>query len=131
MPARSVVVTTLLFIEDDRAIHKLALRHLQKAGFDVLVAASGEEALRAAEQGIDAAVVDLGLPGISGVRVIESLRAEERTARVPIVVASGRHDVQDHALALECGADAFLVKPIDWKALESELRRLLHERGPA
>jgi DNA-binding response OmpR family regulator len=121
-------VKKLLYIEDDRALHKLALKHFERRGFAVACADSGETGLKAAEAGVDAVVVDLGLPGMSGVRVIEALRAEERTARVPIVVVSGRTDVQDHALALESGADAFHAKPVRWPELEMELLQLLQER---
>lgn len=119
----------LLYIEDDRALHKLATKHFEQRGVTVACAETGEAGLRVATDGVDAVVVDLGLPGMSGVRVIEALRADERTARVPIVVVSGRGDVQDHALALECGADAFHMKPARWPALEQELTQLLGERG--
>jgi DNA-binding response OmpR family regulator len=119
-------VKKLLYIEDDRSLHKLANKHFAKR-FDVVCADNGEAGLQAAAAGIDAVVVDLGLPGMSGVRVIEALRAEERTARIPIIVVSGRTDVQDHALALESGADAFHPKPVRWPVLEDELTRLFAE----
>ncbi len=119
---------TLLYIEDDRALHKVARRQLEKRGFTVVCADDGEAGLKAAEGDVDVVVVDLGLPGMSGVRVIESLRAEERTMRLPIVVVSARSDVQDHALALECGADAYHRKPVAWPALEEDLLRLLKDR---
>ena len=63
--------------------------------------------------------------------VVEALRAEEATARVPIVVCSGRTGIQDHALALEAGADLFLEKPVRPDKLEAEIRRLLVEKKPA
>jgi two-component system response regulator PhoP len=121
-------VKKLLYIEDDRALHKLAEKHFAKRGFAVVFADTGEQGLQAAAAGVDAVVVDLGLPGMSGVRVIEALRADERTARIPILVVSGRTDVQDHALALESGADGFHPKPVKWPALEGELTQLLAAR---
>jgi DNA-binding response OmpR family regulator len=118
-----------LYIEDDRALHKVAQRQLERRGFVVVCADNGETGLKAAEGDVDVVMVDLGLPGMSGVRVIEALRADERTARLPIVVVSARGDVQDHALALECGADAFHKKPVKWPALEEEFVRLLQDRA--
>ncbi len=120
---------TILYIEDDRSLQKVAQRQLEKRGFTMVCADDGEAGLALALRGIDAVVVDLGLPGMSGVRVVEALRADERTARMPIVVVSARADVQDHALALECGADAYHRKPVQWPALDDELQRLLKERA--
>jgi len=122
-------VPTILYIEDDRALQKVAQRQLEKRGCSVVCADDGEAGLEASLGGVDAVVVDLGLPGMSGVRVIEALRADERTARIPIVVVSARCDVQDHALALECGADAYHSKPVQWPAVEDELQRLMKERA--
>ena len=119
---------SLLYIEDDRAQHKVVQRQLEKRGFTVVCADTGEEGLKIAQGDIDAVLVDLGLPGMSGVRVVEALRADERTARLPIVVLSARSGVNDHALALESGADAYHRKPVQWPALEAELLRLLQDR---
>jgi DNA-binding response OmpR family regulator len=121
-------VKTILYIEDDRAQHKVAHRQLEKHGFTIVCVDNGEDGLATAVQPVDAVVVDLGLPGISGVRVIEALRADERTASIPIVAVSARADVQDHALALECGADAYHRKPVKWPALEEDLLQLLRSR---
>jgi DNA-binding response OmpR family regulator len=117
-----------LYIEDDHALHKVAQRQLERRGFTVVCVDNGEAGLKAAERGVDVVIVDLGLPGMSGVRVIEALRADERTTNVPVVVVSARGDVQDHALALECGADAFHKKPVKWPTLEDDLARLLKDR---
>ncbi len=118
----------VLFIEDDRALHKLAERQLQRQGFSVVCVDSGEDGLKAAHTGVDAVIVDLGLPGIGGLHVIEVLRAQEHTAQLPVIVVTARCGLQDHALALECGADAFFEKPASWEALGDELRRLASER---
>jgi DNA-binding response OmpR family regulator len=122
----------ILLVEDDRAVQKLMAKALASLG-EVQVFATGEDALRAlkesADVAVDAVILDLGLPGMSGVRVCEILRAEQACALAVIVVVSGRTSVADHALALEAGADHYLQKPIRPRQLEEELRRLLAERA--
>ncbi len=116
----------LLVIEDDVGIARLLTRQLEKCGYLVHHVGSGEDALAFLQNNdVDAVVCDLGLPGISGVVVVEALRAQEKTRRLPIVVLSARVSVQDHTLSLEAGADAFFEKPIKLKALHEGLRMLL------
>ena len=121
-----MLVPTLLIIEDDVSVAKLLAKHFEKLGYVVRVAVSGEAGLAAIAVALpDAILCDLGLPGISGVAVIEAVRAEGRTSKLPVVVISARTHVQDHALALEAGADAYFDKPLKLKALEAELDKLL------
>ena len=122
---------TLLIIEDDDSLAKLIQRHFERLKFTIVWKATGEDALAHVQNGgaVDAVVCDLGLPGMGGARVVESLRSEQGTSLVPIIICSGRSSIQDHTLALEAGADAFLVKPVAAKLLEDELTRLLAERA--
>ena len=82
----------MLLIEDDQTAQKLVAKHFEKLGVVVIARDSGEAALDwlKSGEGVDVVICDLGLPGISGVSVVESMRAEEATARVPIIVCSGR-----------------------------------------
>jgi DNA-binding response OmpR family regulator len=119
----------MLLIEDDQTAQKLVARHFEKLGLLVVARDTGEGALDWLKKGevVDVVICDLGLPGISGAAVVEALRAGDATAKVPIIVCSGRTSMQDHALALEAGADVFFEKPHRMKAIEEEVRRLLPE----
>lgn len=141
--ARPDGVARVLIIEDEAAAGRLLHKHLEKQGHVVVVAPSGEAALIVlglpvtvtvtlppmpsdfVTGGVELVVCDLGLPGMSGVAVIEAIRAEERTARLPVLVVSGRASMQDHALALEAGADHYLEKPLKLKVFEDAIAGLL------
>ena len=99
----------MLLIEDDQAAQKLVMKHFEKLGVIVVAGDTGEAALEWLKTAgiVDVVICDLGLPGMSGSHVVEVLRAEDATAKVPIIVCSGRTSLQDHALALEAGADVF------------------------
>jgi CheY-like chemotaxis protein len=96
---------------------------LQAAGFDVVTAASGEEALTRTDRAApDLIVLDVELPGLSGLDVAQRLRSEERTRHIPLIATTGRTDVSD--LRGAGGFDAVLIKPCDPATLVSEIRRL-------
>jgi CheY-like chemotaxis protein len=96
---------------------------LQAAGFEVVTAVSGEEALDSADHAAPALIVlDVELPGLSGVEVAQRLRSEERTRGIPLIATTGRSDVSD--LIGAGGFDAVLIKPCDPATLVSEIRRL-------
>jgi two-component system phosphate regulon response regulator PhoB len=120
---------SVMIIEDDADIARLLARHLDHHGRRSRVLSSGEEALSILgnqEAALpDAVICDLGLPGISGIEVVEAIRAAERTARLPVVLMSARCTMQDHAMALSAGADEFFDKPLKLKALDEALTRLL------
>ena len=125
----------LLIIEDDHDMAKLIQKHFERVGFTCVWKASGEDTLAWVQSdavkggaAVDAVVCDLGLPTMSGARVVEFLRYEPVTARAVIAVYSGRSSMQDHTLALEAGADLFVEKPVRLKHLEDEMQRLLSVR---
>ena len=96
---------------------------LQAAGFDVVTAATGEEALsRTDHSEPDLIILDVELPGLSGVDVARRLRSWERTRHIPLIATTGRSDVTD--LIGAGGFDAVLIKPCDPATLVSEIRRL-------
>lgn len=122
---------TILLV-DDEAAHRYALRRrLELAGFDVIEAPDGAEALRQAVDGagVDAIILDVMLPDISGFEVCRQLRASKSAASVPIIQVSGIH-VADRDLVhgLESGADAYLTRPVDEDVLIANLHALLRRR---
>jgi CheY-like chemotaxis protein len=115
------VAPLVLVVDDDRATRELITHGLQKEGFRILVAASGEEALRLArEKRPDAISLDVLMPGMDGWTVLRSLKGDPLTASIPVVMVSMLDDRDiGHAL----GAADYLTKPFDREKLVSSLRR--------
>jgi PAS domain S-box-containing protein len=119
----------VLVVDDEEGVLELAREFLGRAGFDVVVAASGREAvarLAAAPEGFDAAVVDLAMPGLPGERVAAELRAIQPA--LPLVLASGFSAELAAARCLELKAARFLRKPYDAEALVVAVRGALEAR---
>ena len=114
----------LLLIEDD-AILRLGLkRQLEADGYRVDLAVDGEDGLfQAREYPLDLAIVDLGLPKVTGLTVVQTLRAEGRT--LPILILTARGSWQDKVTGLEAGADDYLVKPFEYPELAARIKALL------
>jgi len=114
----------LLLIEDDAILRIGLQRQLQAEGYRVDVAADGEDGLfQAREYPVDLAIVDLGLPKLSGLAVVQTLRADGRT--LPILILTARGSWQDKVKGLEAGADDYLVKPFEYPELTARVKALL------
>jgi len=114
----------LLLIEDDAALRTGLARQLQADGYRVDGAADGEDGLfQAQEYPVDLVIVDLGLPRLNGIAVVQRLRAEGRT--LPILILTARGGWQDKVLGLEAGADDYLVKPFEYPELLARVKALL------
>ncbi len=122
-------VERVLIIEDDRFNRRLYCDLLETEGWAVEAVSSARAGLDAAQASCPAIVVmDLELPDMDGVQATRALRADERTAEVPILIVSA-HAQQDHAArASEAGADGFLRKPLAFNEFVETLRRLLIAR---
>ncbi len=118
----------VLVIEDEQTLREQLAAHLQGAGFAVDAVADGDEGLyQGKEYSYDLAVVDLGLPGISGIEVIRQWRTAGRKFPVLILTARGRW--QEKVEGLEAGADDYMVKPFQLEELLARLRALLRRSG--
>jgi DNA-binding response OmpR family regulator len=114
----------LLIIEDEVRLASALQRGLQNEGFTVDVAHTGQDGLHAAlESAYDALILDIMLPGLSGYRIIEQLRAAEKW--VPILMLTAKDGEYDEADALDLGADDYLTKPFSFVVLLARLRALL------
>jgi two-component system response regulator PhoP len=114
----------LLLIEDDAALRLGLARKLESDGFRVDQAADGEDGLfQAREYPVDLAIVDLGLPKLSGLSVVQRLRGDGRT--IPILILTARGSWQDKVVGLEAGADDYLVKPFEYPELAARVKALL------
>jgi len=123
------MTSRVLVVDDEFLIRRTVEINLRARGFDVDLAETGEEALElAARHRPDVVVVDLGLPGISGIEVIEGIRG---WSRVPIVVLSVRDTEADKVAALDAGADDYVTKPFGMDELLARLRAALRRVIPA
>lgn len=120
----------LLLVEDDPNLLASLATQLEHAGYVVDRAADGEEGLfRAREYPVDLAIIDLGLPKLSGVEVIKGLRAAGKA--YPVLVLTARDRWQDKVNGLEAGADDYLVKPFQMEELLARIKALLRRASGA
>ncbi len=118
----------ILLIEDEPALQRQLQTALQEQGFITDVAADGIDGeWMAKEFPVDAAIIDLGLPGKSGIEVIESLRQHGRD--YPVLILTARDHWQDKVNGLEAGADDYLVKPFHMEELLARIRALIRRSG--
>ena len=114
----------LLLIEDDTALREGLAQQLRDEGYRVEVAADGAEGLfLAQEYPFDLAIVDLGLPKVNGMTIVQRLRAEGRAT--PVLILTARSTWQDKVAGLEAGADDYMVKPFEYPELAARVKALL------
>jgi DNA-binding response OmpR family regulator len=119
----------LLVVEDDEKLVRALERGLEREGYGVDVAHTGDDGLeRATDHDYDAVVLDLMLPGVDGVTLCQTLRRRGRW--VPVLMLTARGEVGDRIRGLDSGADDYLVKPFDFGELLARLRALIR-RGPS
>ena len=115
----------ILVAEDDRDIAGLVAHYLHKAGWTTHIVASGAEALACArEGGVDIVILDVMLPGLSGLEVCRALRADRATADLPIIMVTARAEETDRIMGLEIGADDYVSKPFSPNELVARIRAL-------
>jgi len=116
-------------VDDERRIAEIASDYLRHAGFGVLNAATGEQALAIArERRPDLVVLDLGLPRMDGLDVARALRRE---SPVPIIMLTARVEESDRLLGLELGADDYITKPFSPRELVARVRAVLRRATSA
>jgi EAL domain-containing protein (putative c-di-GMP-specific phosphodiesterase class I)/CheY-like chemotaxis protein len=120
---------TVMVVDDDEAVRTLLSLGLRRADFVTIEASSGEEALRILEtHSASVMVIDLGMPGMSGLDVIRTLRLRPETAALPILLMTGSGSRDTVLEALGAGADDFLAKPIRIDELVARVRAHLRVR---
>ncbi len=118
--------TRILVVEDDQDIAQLVARYLQKAGFAADVLASGREALATiAAHPPDLLILDRMLPQVDGLEICRAVRANDRTAAIPIIMLTARAEESDRIVGLEIGADDYVAKPFSPNELVARVRALL------
>ena len=116
----------ILVAEDDRDIASLIAHYIQKSGWHPHIATSGDEALaHARQEPVDVAILDVMLPGMSGLEVCRLLRADRTTAMLPIIMVTARAEETDRIMGLEIGADDYISKPFSPNELIARIRALV------
>ncbi len=114
----------VLVVEDDKKIASFVVKGLKEAGFAVDHADNGGDGLeRALRRSYDAAVIDIMLPGLDGLSLIERLRAEKITT--PVLILSARRAVDDRVRGLQTGGDDYLTKPFSFSELLARVQALI------
>ncbi|MCE7914373.1 MAG: DNA-binding response regulator [Nitrosomonas sp. PRO4] len=114
----------ILVIEDEIKLQNQICQQLEAAGYMVDTCSDGNEGLYlASEYPLDAAIIDIGLPGKSGLDIIKALRGQG--SLLPILILTARSSWQDKVLGLEMGADDYLTKPFQMEELQARIKALL------
>lgn len=121
-------MTTILVVEDEETYRESLAFNLRREGFDVLEAGDGERGLELARSGgADLLLLDLMLPGISGIEVCRNLR---KSSDMPVIMVTAKDDVLDRVIGLEIGADDYVSKPYAFRELLARIHAVLRRRTP-
>jgi len=120
----------VLVVEDERKLAQVLASALEAEHYDVVVAATGEDGFyRLNAETFDLVVLDLMLPGRSGLEILQTLR--QRRVDTPVLILTARDGVDDRVTGLDLGADDYLVKPVALPELLARIRALLRRGRPA
>lgn len=121
----------VLVVEDELAIQELLCYTLRQAGFEPVPADSAEAALAHIHARLPAvALLDVMLPGMSGIELAQRLRRDTRTKELPIIMVTARGEESERVRGLELGADDYVTKPFSPKELVARIRAVLRRRAP-
>lgn len=124
MAVKSKVV---LVVDDEADVLELVKYNLEKNGYRVITAMTGEEAVKKAASALpNLVVLDLMLPGIDGLEVCKQLKSKPKTENIPVVMLTAKGEESDVVVGLEVGADDYITKPFSPKVLIARVRRILH-----
>src|SRR5215471_8619754 len=114
----------VLVVEDERKLAQVLAAALEAEHYDIVVSATGEDGFfRANAEAFDLVILDLMLPGRSGLEILQALR--QRHIETPVLILTARDGIEDRVLGLDLGADDYLVKPFAFAELLARLRALL------
>lgn len=123
---------SVLIADDEEDVRHLVSHHLRNAGFNVLEAPDGSAAVRIARSEAPALLVlDVHMPGLTGMEVCKTLKADPATAQLPIIMLTARAEEVDRILGLELGADDYLTKPFSPRELVLRIKSVLRRLAPA
>jgi DNA-binding response OmpR family regulator len=121
----------IFVVDDDPDILELVSFNLEKAGYDCLTEAEGERVLDLARRfSPDLMILDIMLPGISGLDILKKVRAEDGLKGLPVIMLTAKTEEVDRVLGLELGADDYVTKPFSIRELVLRVQRVLERTGP-
>ena len=124
------MTATVLIIDDEIHIRRLIAQMLELAGYQVIEATSGAEALRLIEETRpDVITCDISMPGMSGFEVLEAIKSQPATAEIPVIMLSAIGQEKDTARATALGADDYITKPFGTTQLIETIERQLGRPG--
>jgi two-component system, OmpR family, phosphate regulon response regulator PhoB len=124
-------VATILIVEDEPDIQELIAYNVERAGHEVVRADNAEQALERIRDALPHLVlIDWMLPGMSGVDLARSLRANKRTETIPLIMVTARGAEQDKLTGLDVGADDYMTKPFSPAELNARIKAVLRRRAP-
>ena len=116
----------ILVAEDDRDIADLIAHYFSRAGWRAQLTETGDDALASVRRNpVDLVILDVMLPGLSGLEVCRALRADKTTAAIPIIMLTARAEESDRIIGLEIGADDYISKPFSPNELVARVRALM------
>jgi two-component system phosphate regulon response regulator PhoB len=122
----------ILVVDDEEDILELVRFHLVREGYQLVLASSGEEALKkAGRETFDLVVLDLMLPGLDGLEVAKALKGDAKTKTLPIIMLTARGEDADIVTGLEIGADDYITKPFSPRVLTARVKAVLRRRSRA
>ncbi|MEM8599085.1 MAG: response regulator transcription factor [Bacteroidota bacterium] len=120
---------TLLVVDDEEDVVEVVSHFLRQEGFNVLTAHDGPSAIEKAQQDVDAIVLDVMLPGMSGFEVCRQLRSRVETETIPILFLTAKAEEKDQVEGLMLGGDGYLVKPVPPSVVLANVRAILRRSG--
>jgi two-component system alkaline phosphatase synthesis response regulator PhoP len=126
LPKQYYMTKTVLVVDDEKDIRDLIAYNLSKEGFAVLTAADGNEALeKLGQTKAHVIVLDIMMPGMDGFDLCRTIRAQEATAKVPVLFLTARSAEVDQIIGLELGADDYIQKPVSPRVLVARVKSIL------
>lgn len=117
---------TILIIEDEKDLAELVKFHLQESGYQVTIALRGDEGFKlATRSSVSLIILDLMLPGLSGIEILKKLKHDLKTRSIPVIVLTARSEEVDRVLGFEMGADDYVTKPFSPRELMLRVRTVL------
>lgn len=118
----------ILLVDDEAVLTRMVSIRLVSAGYEVVTAADGKQALGQAKRlKPDLIILDLMLPKMDGYNVCRLLKYDAHYSKIPVLILTARTMDKDIRLAIDCGADAYLTKPFDAKVLLDRVKQLLEK----
>lgn len=125
------MAATILVVEDEPAIQELISYGLRQAGHETFCAGDAEQAMKIVNDVLpDLVLLDLMLPGMSGIELAKMLRQAPRTKNIPIIMLTARTEESDKVSGLEIGADDYITKPFSPRELVARIKAVLRRRSP-